>query len=241
MKRKANSTSTFIVKKRKTTKPVYKKTKPSLTARVKKIIKGVSEPKHYYINTEITVPASKSYYTLPLLAMIAQNDTNTGREGDIINIDAIKLSMSFTNAEFLTTAGCSVWYQVLIIKHKKEFGTGTNTFSAANAGIMQADIRSNNNSYLGIDGNIDPRLCTVIMDKKVKLTPALGSSSFNNLDVEFRNWTVKIDKKYQYATGTNYGLPKDRNYYLVVIPYNPNNATDCGHVTLCADVIFKDL
>jgi hypothetical protein len=84
---------------------------------------------------------------------------------------------------------------------------------------------------------ISAKNCTVIYDKKVKITPQIGSTSY---DAECSD-IVKFGTTFTYKPDQSYG--KMHNYYLVICGYEPAGVTgntNIGRAYFFGDLIFKD-
>lgn len=248
-KRKANSTSKWTVKKVRKTKKAT-----TLATAVKKIIKGVMEPKHFTFATSISTPASGTFISLNLLGNIVQGTSISQREGDEILIEAIKLRFSFFEGNYVNNGAWTTVYRVMVIRSAKEVQTTATSFVAGN--FTSADLFQAGNTYIGADGIVDPKLITVLADKVVYVKPqwaygvdvtVAGTGGTNSTERQLQTimvpMTIKRSFKMSYKHGTNYATAGKHNTYILVLPYNGNGggSSDTGAVNLVGDVIYKEL
>jgi len=208
-----------------------KRKRKQLTSSIKQVITNEKPAKHrtFFDSEALT---HNTIYTLSPTQAVVQGDTNENRDGDQIQVCALKLKGSFYAPA--TANGYS--YRFLVGYSGEEYSVAA-AFSAS--GLVDAEI------FLPVtsgghrtNGIINPKAFTVLHDETIDVNSLLTSVQ----DVYSYQMLVSLnDAKFPYqSSGSIYG--KTRNLYVVVIGCaigGSTGITDAGVIHLSADLIFK--
>jgi len=178
-----------------------------------------------------TAMTHNTVYTFNATALISQGDTNTDRDGDSINLEALKLRGFYASA---TTAG-AYGFRIIIGYSGEEYNTG-NAFVTGLLGLTTAEIFLPNfpAAFVAV---VNPKAFTVLHDQTVEVNSQIAATK----DVTNIVNSTLLKSKFDYqSTGSVYG--KLKNLYVVVVAQvvgGVTGTTAAGEVLLASDLIFK--
>jgi len=202
-----------------------------MKSQIKRILTADKPAKHLTAYAPSNLLHNSIYTICPTQAVV-QGDTNAQRDGDQIQLCALKLKGAF----YTDSVAAGYTYRILVGYSGEEYPTGV-AFSAA--GLVEAEI------FLPLTGNghrtnavVNPKAFTVLYDQTIDVNSLLDGVA----DVHSYEVSVPLgDQKFYYqSTASVYG--KTRNLYVVVIACRGGGTlgtTDSGDIQMAVDLIFK--
>lgn len=208
-----------------------KRKRKQLTSSIKRVISSEKPAKHRSFYTAVAMTHNQIYSMSPT-EVVTQGDTNEDRDGDQIELCALKLKGSF----FAPTTANGYSYRIIVGYSGEEYPVnGSLTVS----GLVDAEIfLPNTGSGHRTNGLINPKAFTCLHDETIDVNSLLDTVS----DVYSYYVEVPLNnhKFYYQATQSIYG--KTRNLYVVVISTATGGTlgiTNSGAVQMSTDLIFK--
>jgi len=208
-----------------------KRKRKQLTSTIKRVITNDKPAKHLSFFTDIGLTHNNIVSMSPTQGVV-QGDTNAQRDGDQIQLCALKLKGSF----FAPTTANGYSYRIIVGYSGEEYATGT---ALTVAGLVDADMFLPNTG-LGHRTNAinNPKAFTMLHDETVDVNSLITGVQ----DVYSYSLTIPLnDSKFYYqSSGSVYG--KTKSLYVAIIPSVIGGAlgiTSCGIVHCSADLIFK--
>lgn len=187
------------------------------------------EPAKHYEGSTTTNLTHQTIFSLVPTAGIVQGDTNAQRDGDFVDLAALKLKGIFQTA----AAANGYSFRIIVGYSGEEYNLPT----VLGAGLTTAEIfLPNTTGNWAVNGIINPKAFTALYDEtmdinsEVAATSTIGSFSF----------TVPLNRKFPYqSSGSVFG--KDRNLYVVVVSSGVGlgAAAPTGLTVFSYDLIFK--
>jgi len=202
-----------------------------MKSQIKRILTADKPAKHLTAYAPSNLLHNSIYTICPTQAVV-QGDTNAQRDGDQIQLCALKLKGAF----YTDSVAAGYTYRILVGYSGEEYPTGV-AWSAA--GLVEAEI------FLPLTGNghrtnavVNPKAFTVLYDQTIDVNSLLDGVA----DVHSYEVSVPLgDQKFYYqSTASVYG--KTRNLYVVVIACRGGGTlgtTDSGDIQMAVDLIFK--
>lgn len=194
--------------------------------------------KHYTAEAAFNTVHNIGYGAVPTQGIV-QGDTNTNRDGDRINIQALK----FRVTSHSDTAAAAYTYRVIIGWSGEEYTAAglANSFIASNVvGAPQlTDVFLPNTFTLATtNGIVNPKAFTVIYDKMYDVNSQVSAAK----DAFSFGDTVQIDTDFSYqSSGSIHGKTRNLIFFVMATVNNGvNGTTVTGDTAVAWDVIFKE-
>lgn len=181
-------------------------------------------------NALTTVMTHNTLYTFNATENIIQGDSNTDRDGDAINLEALKLRGTYNTP----TAGGAYTVRIIVGFSGEEIATGSAWNSLTGLAAQQIFLPAGTSNLTSL---INPKAFTMLYDEVVDLNSQIEGVR----DVTSIIKTVIIGQKFDYqsAAGT---FGKLKNLYVVIVANEVNGTagvTSTGNFNLSTDCIFK--
>jgi len=204
-----------------------KRRRPNPRSSFKQLMLKNTAAKHKTANPS-TAMTHNTMYTYNVTGQIVQGDSNQDRDGDSINLEALKLRGFFD-----TSATAGAYSFRIIVGYSGEEYAATN-FTTVGLTSGEVFLPNASNNFTGV---INPKAFTVIFDSNVDINSQVAGAS----DISSMLKTISLKRKFPYqATASVFG--KDVNLYVVVVGYvvgGVAGVTAVGEVSLATDCIFK--
>lgn len=188
--------------------------------------------KHYTGETSPTLVHNTVTSMCPTQG-ITQGDGNTNRDGDAIELEALKLKGSLVTA---TTAG-AYQYRVMVGWSGEEFTTA-NIATGLVSAIGATELFLPSTQGWVNNALVNPKAFTILYDQTFDLNSQIAATQ----DIYNFNVTVPIHQGFSYqSSGSVQG--KNRNLYVVVIGSvagGTTGTTAAGQILLAYDLVFKN-
>lgn len=215
-----------------TTTMVRTQRKPkSAKSYIKRVIDNDKPAKHrsFYAATALT---HNSIYTIGPTQLVTQGDTNQNRDGDQIQLCALKIH----GTVFADAVANGYTFRVMVGYSGEEYNLSAGIWDPA--GLVEAEI------FLPGTGAghrtaaiVNPKAFTCLYDEVFDINSLLAGV----VDVHSLSITVPLSGKFNYqSSASQYG--KLRNLYCIVIPSVNGGTlglTSCGAIQTSMDLIFK--
>jgi len=169
-----------------------------------------------------------SIYSLNVTSLITQGDTNQNRDGDAVNLEALKLR-GFFNSN--VTAGAYVM-RILVGWSGEEYTTAN--FTTLGLGTAEIFLPSGANTVTSI---VNPKAFTVLYDEVFDINSQIAATA----DVCSIVKTVPLNQKFNYQSDAS-TMGKTKNLYIVAVAFvvgGTGGVTGVGNIALATDLIFK--
>jgi len=183
--------------------------------------------KHKTNNSSVAM-IQNNIYTLNLTAAIVQGDTNQDRDGDHVNLEALKLR------GFVDTAVTAGAYSFRYIVGYSGEEVGSTTWTAAGLTGGEIFLPGGSSNFTSI---INPKTFTVLYDVNIDINSQVAGAS--DISSVIKSIQLKRDFNYQ-STASTFG--KDTNLYMIcigIVVGGTNGTTIIGEVSMSSDLIFK--
>lgn len=194
----------------------------------KRRVLNVFPAKHLSGQTAVTINNAE-IYTMNLTQQITQGDLNSNRDGDSVQLEALKMEGFIQTA----TASNAYRFRIMVGYSGEEYGSA----NLATGLLTDAELFLPNTTSTVSNGIVNPKAFTQIYDEVIDL----NSQIEGDRTIQSTKFTLKLNKKFPYqASGSIYG--KTQNLYVIVISYAADTAagTANGSAVLSYDLIFKD-
>jgi len=208
-----------------------RKQRKQLASSIKRVITNEKPAKHLSFFTSSALTHNTILSMSPTQGVV-QGDTNADRDGDQIQLCALKLKGSF----FAPTTANGYSYRIMVGYSGEEYPTGT---ALTASGLVEAEIfLPNTGTGQRTNALNNPKAFTVLYDETVDVNSLISGVQ----DVYSYSLTVPLnDSKFYYQSNqSTYG--KTKSLYVVVIPSviaGTLGITSAGNVHISADLIFK--
>lgn len=167
-------------------------------------------------------------YSFNITAQITQGDSNSNRDGDSINLEALKIRGFFSSSSIAGAYG----FRMLVGYSGEEYTAANFTTSGLTGGEIFLPGAPTNYTAL-----VNPKAFTCLLDFNVDINSQIADTS--DLASFFKSVLLKQKFDYQ-ATGSQMG--KTKNLYIVVIGNAVGGTlatTIVGETIIGTDCIFK--
>lgn len=208
-----------------------RKQRKQLASSIKRVITNEKPAKHLSFFTSAALVHQNIMSMSPTQGVV-QGDTNQDRDGDQIQVCALKLKGSF----FAPTTANGYTYRIMVGYSGEEYATGT---TLTVSGLVESEIfLPGTGAGHRTNAINNPKAFTVLHDETIDINSLISGVQ----DVYSYSLTVPLnDSKFLYqSTGSVYG--KTKNLYVVIIPCVIGGSlgiTSCGNVHVSADLVFK--
>lgn len=176
-----------------------------------------------------TAMTANTIYTFNATSLITQGDANTNRDGDAINLEALKV-----RGYYSTSATAGAYMFRMIVGYSGEEITTGNAFIALGLTAGQIFLPNFPSNFVAV---VNPKAFTVVHDEVIDSNSQIAATK----DVANIAKTLLLKKKFLYQeTASIFG--KDTNLYIIVIAHVVDGATGttpAGDVLIATDLIFK--
>lgn len=197
----------------------------------KKRVKQTEPAKHYAGTTPVSLVHNTGVTLIPT-AGVVQGTSNSQREGDSIDLAALKIR-GFYNSS--STAGAYTC-RIIVGWTGEEYNNGT--VLASGLGSSEVFL-ANTVTSLVPAGIINPKAFTVLYDTVIDVNSLIAAS----LDIESFAFTVPLnDTTFPYqADASVFGKQKNLAVYVVAaVAGGTTGTTAAGGITMTYDLVFKD-
>lgn len=197
----------------------------------RKRVKQTEPAKHYAGTTPVSLVHNTGLTLVPT-AGVVQGDTNAQRDGDSIDLCALKLR-GFYNAAAATGAYAC---RIIVGWTGEEYNNGT--VLATGLGSSEVFLANTVTSVTSL-GIVNPKAFTVLYDTVIDVNSLIA----NALDLESFAFTVPLnDTSFPYqADGSTFGKQKNLAVYVVAsVAGGTVGVTAAGGITLTYDLVFKN-
>lgn len=170
-------------------------------------------------------------YTFGPTQNITQGTSISGRQGDSIYLEALKINGVYTTDTVAHAYSC----RILVGFSGEEF-TAT-SFTTSGFGVTQLFQPSTTNSLV-INGIVNPKAFTTLYDETIDINSQISATA----DWQRFSCTVPLKCQFPYQSDAS-TFGKFKNLYVVAITSTlggTNAVTVTGSVTLSTDLIFKN-
>jgi len=168
-------------------------------------------------------------YTMNLSCQIVQGTAGFQREGDSVQLEALKLEGHFQTS----TVSNAYKFRLIVGYSGEEYGP--TQFNTAN--LTDDQIFQPNTGIQVANGIVNPKAFTTVYDETIDLNSQIdGDATIHSL-----RCTIPLNKKFPYQSiGSAYG--KSQNLYAVVVSNQVGGALDAanGSAFISYDLIFRD-
>lgn len=213
------------------TSHIYQRPKKRRSTRsFKAKLMNVQPSKHYSYTADQACTHSTIYTTCPTSGIV-QGTTNATRDGDLVNLAALKGKFHYASP-----AASGAYVGRFIIGYSGEEYTGLG--SDFGAGITTTELFLPSTFGVTINGIINPKAFTVLYDETIDLNSQLAGAR----DVSSGAFTLQLDTSFPYqSSGSTMG--KSRNLYVLfmaAVMDGVSGTTASGDISVALDLIFKD-
>lgn len=170
-------------------------------------------------------------YTYNVTAQVVQGTANSNRQGDAIQLLALKLK------GVLSTGSPVGAYQIRIIVGWSGEEYNPATLLSSGLGATEVFLPGSSNIYV-TNGIVNPKAFTVIYDEVTDMNSVVANAEQTNIEAR-----VKLSGKFPYqSSAAVYG--KTKNLYILamaIVNGGTSGVTTAGGITMSADLIFKNL
>jgi len=192
-------------------------------------VRNLAPYKHNAISDSAINPTltHNSIYTTTLTSKIAQGDDNASRDGDRINLVALRVSGCVHSSAAVTGANT---YRLLVLWSGEEYNV-----TASTSGLTLAEIFLPTGGGLVSRAIVNPKAVTVLHDVMVDIDSLITTTA----NVSSFDFKVPINQIFSYqGTGSVFG--KMKNLYLVVIGSIIGGSGSVGTALINTDLIFQN-
>lgn len=204
-----------------------KRRRSSFKTSFKQLMLKNTAAKHKTANSSTTM-LQNNLYTWNISGLIVQGDTNQDRDGDHVNLEALKLRGFVDSA---TTAG-AYSFRIIVGYSSEEYAATTFTTAGLTAGEIFLPNGTSNYTSL-----VNPKTFTCLWDENIDINSQVAGAQ----DISSILKTVSLKRGFNYQNSAAiYG--KDTNLYVVVVGIvigGTNGVTIMGETSLSMDCIFK--
>jgi len=183
--------------------------------------------KHKTTNSSIAM-VQNNIYTMNITAAIVQGDTNQDRDGDHVNLEALKLRGFVDTA---VTAGAYAFRYIVGYSGEEVLST---TWTGAGLTGGEIFLPGGTSNFTSI---INPKTFTVLYDTTIDINSQVAGAS--DISSIVKTISLKRDFNFQ-STASAFG--KDTNLYMICIGIvigGTSGTTIIGEVSMSTDCIFK--
>lgn len=170
-------------------------------------------------------------YTFGPTQNITQGTSISGRQGDSIYLEALKINGVYTTDTVAHAYSCRI-----LVGYSGEEFTAT-SFTTSGFGVTQLFQPSTTNSLV-INGIVNPKAFTCLYDETIDINSQISATA----DWQRFSATIPLKTQFPYQSdGSTFG--KFKNLYVVCITSTlggTNAVTVTGSITLSTDLIFKN-
>lgn len=182
-------------------------------------------PAKHDTNAPTQALAHNILYTMNITEAIVQGDTNQDRDGDAINLEALKIRASYRSS----AASGAYSFRIIVGWSGEEVATAA-TFTAVGLSTGQVFLPGSPAVYLSI---VNPKAFTVLYDETIDVNSQIAAVE----DVQSLAKTILLKTKFNYqSTGSTFG--KTRNLYILAMG-NLVGGVNAGQIDMHTDCIFK--
>lgn len=187
------------------------------------------EPAKHYEGSITQALTHQTIFSMVPTAGIVQGDTIAQRDGDFVDLMALKIKGIFQTA----TPSNGYSYRIIVGYSGEEYNLPT----TLGAGLTATEIFfPNTTGNWAVNGIINPKAFTSVYDQTVDLNSIVAATA----ELQSFSFTVPLNKKFPYqASGSVFG--KDKNLFIVVISsvIGGGALAPTGLIVMSYDLIFK--
>jgi len=231
------------------TKKDFNKKPKTFNAKVTKVLRSLSEPKHHLPFSSTTDTNSGELMGMNLTGYIPTGSNTFSRDGDLIRLEKLRSRLVINESgSYVNNGDNNKLVRIMVVK-KFADNTGVSNSAWQSQPFTNSSLFQGGHNYAGIDGNADSRVINVLYDKVITINPTYGyGSDFilgdpTSTTTGYRSSLVVIDLPLHFNMQyeSNAYTSKHYHLWLLVLPYTAQGSTNMIDITAVNDLVFKDV